>query len=463
MIGIFLSDRCESSGGAPARGGPEGVVRFRCGSVAFVQNTGAPLEPSGVSDVGAVADPGQQAPARTLAFFQPRAQPVESEGGRDPERDDRIELDLDRGSEAPAGEPDGEDEDAQEDLRQGGAHMGEVEPEKQVVEVRFVRTEGRGAPQDAAGHDPQRVEDRDDQHRQDEGDEAEVAVRDERERRIALEQADDEIGHDHAHHQRASVAQEHFGLVAEDVVDEEGDQGAGEYRGERGAFLVARPDGHHAEGDAGRDAVARAEAVHAVDEVDGVDDARAGEDRQRNGDPVGNGVDAPQTVKVVDVSRTAVNEQHEDQNLHEQAEKGRKGEYVVHRSDVEHQGEGAHDREHFRRLEFDACDQQRHDDAEEHRHAPQTGHGDLLQLAGVRIVGNVFQDGDSVDVSKNPPGAQHGRDEQDQVVDFHTLFRLRVSDPHGWCVSVFVSRVADVPAKMRSAPPAIAQSYVKYA
>ena len=369
-------------------------------------------------DVGALADSGQYAPPRSPTFFHSGSIPVEPEGAQKSEQDHHVELQLYGGPEAPACEPDGNDKDIPENFRHGRTYMGEPALEEHVMEVGLVRTEGRGAAQDPAGHDPQRVEDRNGQYRQCEGDEAEVVVGNESERRIAFEHADDEIGHDRAHHQRTAVAQKHFGLVAEDVVQEEGNQGAGKYRGERGAFLVARPDRHRTESDTCHDAIARTEAVHAVDEVDGVDDAHAGEDRQRDRDPVGNGVDTPQTVEIVDVSRTAVDEQHDDKHLHAKSEKRRQGEDVVHRSDAEHEGKGAYDREHFRGFELDTRNQQRHDDAEEHGYPSQARHRNLLQLACIRIVGNIFQNGDPVDVPKNPPGTQHSRNEQNQVIDF---------------------------------------------
>ena len=104
---------------------------------------------------------------------------------------------------------------------------------------------------------------------------------------------DDENRHDDAHHQRAAVADEHLRCFSEDVVEKERDQRPDRHHGQKRHFHIARQIEQRAEHHAGQDAEPRRESVHAVDQVDGVDDPHGRDDGQRNGYPSRDSADAP--------------------------------------------------------------------------------------------------------------------------------------------------------------------------
>ena len=177
-----------------------------------------------------------------------------------------------------------------------------------MVKVGLVGVEGGLALEHAAAHNAEGVENGDTKDGERERDEGEVGVV----RQLAgggeSYQAHDEAGEDDAEGQRSGIADEHLGAFAEHVAKEEREERRAHDKREGDHAIVAQMGEHGAEQAAADDAVAGAIAIDAVDEVDGIDDADAGYDGEGDGDVVGNDVELPEAVEVVQLAAGKVDD-----------------------------------------------------------------------------------------------------------------------------------------------------------
>lgn len=100
--------------------------------------------------------------ARLLAFLD-AGEAVEAESDGQTEEDDDIKLEVDRCTELVAQVPCSYYKKVEQDFCCCSSHMREVEVKQEMVEVGLIRVERRSSSQDTCSHDPEGVEDRDNQ------------------------------------------------------------------------------------------------------------------------------------------------------------------------------------------------------------------------------------------------------------------------------------------------------------
>ena len=301
-----------------------------------IQSFSAFEEPFGVADMRAVAEAEQGVVEAGVALADAGEKSVQPESNADARKQHGIELYVDRCAQYISRPPHPYDQYIEQDFRAGGADMREVEREEQVVQVRLVGRERRPAVQHSHGHYTDGIEHGYGEHRERERHQPQIFVSGCFRRHITVQAVDDEIGHDCSHQQRAPVADEHFGLQSENVVAQERYQGSDAGGGEESSCRPSERGEKYAEDGADEDAVARAQSVHPVDQVDGVDDAHAGKDGQTYGKPFRQPADAPQSVEVVYAVSRIVHQRKDCKDLYEYPKTGRQPQYVIHDSDIQH-------------------------------------------------------------------------------------------------------------------------------
>ena len=244
---------------------------------------------------------------------------IEPHGNQQRGNDHNVQLYVNRAScqvAEPAAQGD-EQVEQQNGQRRGGVRAAQTD--EHVVQVRLVGMEWRLALQNARRHHAERVEDRNREHCQHEGNQPDMLrIVDFAAGAVCQRPHDEDRNHD-AHNQRAAVADEHLRRFAEQVVQEEGYERPGCHQRQYGQGPVAYSPEHHTEEDACQDAVARRESVHSVHQIDGVDDAHGRHDRQRHGHILRNLVNAPQSVEVVEAVSSDVDQQQHRENLNQKA------------------------------------------------------------------------------------------------------------------------------------------------
>lgn len=330
---------------------------------------------------------------------------IHSERCQNSQGQNNIQLHVDRGAAHVENPPHQNDKSIHQEDRHGRCDMRASELDEDMVQVGFVGLE-RGVPlEDARRHHTQRIEHRNGQHGQREGHKAEIRVVELHifgARSTLLKGADYEYRHNDTHDKRAAVADEHFRSAAENIVEEERDQRPRSHGGQNGHRDIARQEKECAEHQTRRSAISRRKAVHAVDKVDGVDDAHRCKHRKWYGNPSGHLLQAPQTLKIVQNIITDEDQHQNDHYLYNKSQRGGQTENVVHRTDVEHRHHG---HEHHRKVGAvgpytHAANTYGH--AEEYRHATQNGHRLALQFTRVGFVDNILEDRDLNDIGVNP-------------------------------------------------------------
>lgn len=311
---------------------------------------------------------------------------VPARGHEQAQGHDDDQLPGRRGAQQPAEHPQQHDGDVGQDDAEGRADVREPQLDEEVVEVGLVGFEGREALDHPPDHHAQGVEDRDAQHGEGVGQQAEAALLQCGAGRVGVEDVEHGDGHRRAEHQRAGVADEHLGALAEHVVQEEGHERAGEDQQAAAGHAGAHAEERAGEDQAGHDPEAGAVAVHAVDQVDGVDDAHAGEDAQRGRPADGDRVEAEGAVEVVDAEVARAHQDPDNQDLHQEAEGGGQAAEVVPQADQQHHGQGERGHHHPVGAVGGGQDEQAGQQAGVHDHAAQHRHGLALELAGVGVV-----------------------------------------------------------------------------
>ena len=189
-------------------------------------------------------------------------------------------------------------------------------------------------------------------------------------------------------------------------MEEEGQQRASADGGEHDHIDIACQIEEEAEDAAGHDAVAAAIAVDTVDEVDGIDDAYHGEDGEGDAEIVGQVVDAPQAMEIVDAITTGGDEHEHQEDLDKESGAGGELDDIVDGADIEHHQHGKHDGEESAAVVEHAADAKGNQDAEHDSDTTEHGDGDTLQLAGIGIVNYVFQQGYAQHLGVDPNGGE---------------------------------------------------------
>ncbi len=97
---------------------------------------------------------------------------------------------------------------------------------------------------------------------------------------VVTKHLDDVPGHQNAHGHGACITDEHLGVLAQDIVDEEGDQGACKHEGKHGIGIVVCTVHSNTEHQTEGDAEATGKAINAVDHIHGIDDAHTCKDSE---------------------------------------------------------------------------------------------------------------------------------------------------------------------------------------
>lgn len=270
----------------------------------------------------AVADPMQQMQKTGFATDLPLHEVIETECDQQAEGQNNVKLRIDRttGLVADPSAQDHEGIEHQDCKRRGG--MGASQADEHVVQVRLVGMEWGLAFQDAGRHHTQRIEDRNRQHSQRKGHKPQILLGMHHVLSVVLQQPHDEYRHDDAHHERTAVSDKHLRCLAEDIVKEKRNERSCGYGCQNGHDRIVGQPEHHPELDARHDAVTRRKSVHAVDQVDGIDDAHGGKDRQRDGDFTGNLTESPQSVEIIQCVASNEDQQQDGANLHQKRRAG---------------------------------------------------------------------------------------------------------------------------------------------
>lgn len=193
--------------------------------------------------------------------------------------------------------------------------MRAAQTDEHVVQVRLVGMERRLVLQDAGNHYAKRIENRDSQNSQHKGNQPDILWIVNLAISTVRQRPHDEDRDDNSHDQRAAVTDEHLRGLAEQVVKKEGDKRSGSHHGQHGHHAVADIPEHHPEKEARQNTVARREAVHAVDQIDAVDNAHGRHDRQRHGYVLRDLVNAPQPVEVIQAVAADIDQQQHRKDL----------------------------------------------------------------------------------------------------------------------------------------------------
>lgn len=208
-------------------------------------------------------------------------------------------MDINRATGHVAEPPAQHHEEIQDQNRKGRRGMRASQANEHMMQVRLVRVERRLAFQDARRHHAECIEDRNGQNRQRKGNQSDIYSIINLAHRAVAQDPDHKDRHDNTHDQRPAVTDEHLRTLPENVVEEERNQRSGSHDGQHTHRPIPHVPEHHTEEKARQDAVARREAVYPVNQVDGIDDAHGGKDRQRNGYSLRNLIEPPQSVEVI--------------------------------------------------------------------------------------------------------------------------------------------------------------------
>ena len=366
-------------------------------------------------EVRTVADAVKQADKLRLVADMVLHEVIKARCDQDAQHQHDIQLGINRAARLVADPPAQHHKEIQDQNRKGRRGMRASQADEHVVQVRLVRVERRLALQDARRHHTERIEDRNGQDRQRKGNQSDICRIINLAHRAVAQNPDHEDRHDNTHDQRPAVTDEHLRTLAEDIVEEERNQRSGGHDGQHTHRPIPHIPEHHPKEQACQDAVARREAVYPVDQVDGIDDAHGRKDRQRNGHPVRNLIEAPQSVKVIQGISSDENQQQNRADLDQEPQDRRKIEDVIHRAGIEHNHHRDDDDEEFGAVASYTGTAQPDDRSEEEGNTAQNGSRTTLQFAGIGIVDDVLVEGDPHQTRMNPMDAQNSDQKREDV------------------------------------------------
>lgn len=357
----------------------------------------------------------EQANELGLVADVPLHEVIEPHGYQQGSENHDVQLHVDRAARQvadPAAQHDKQIEQ-QNGQRRGG--MRAAQTDKHVMQVRLVGMERRLVLQDAGNHYAKRIENRDGQKSQHKGNQPDVLRIVDLTHGAVRQGPHDEDRDDDSHDQRTAVTDEHLRGLTEQVVKKEGDKRSGSHHGQHGHHAVADIPEHHSEKEARQDAVARREAVHAVDQIDAVDNAHGRHDRQRHGYVLRDLVNAPQPVEVIQAVAADIDQQQHREDLDQKTQCRREIEDVVQRSGVEHDHHRHHDDEQLGAVTTDTGNSQTDDRPKEDGDAAQHGDRFALQLPCIGIVDDVLVESDLDQPWMDPTNAQQSNQKRQDV------------------------------------------------
>lgn len=172
---------------------------------------------------------------------------------------------------------------------------------------------------------------------------------------------------------------------------------------------------HHPKEQACQDAVARREAIYPVDQVDGIDDAHGRKDRQRNGHPLRDLIEAPQSVEVIQGVSSDENQQQNRADLDQEPQRRRKIEDIIHRAGIEHDHHRNDNDEELGAVAGYTGTAQSDDRSEEDGDTAQNGSRTTLQFAGIGIVDDVLVKCDPHQTRMDPMDAQNSDQKSENI------------------------------------------------
>lgn len=311
------------------------------GLVGCLVEEGLELEPpGGVAHVGEETETADALHHAAIVLLENQegevCSPNEDDGGKDGEQ----QLEFEREPDLVEYVPNAHDNEVDGDHGDGGDAVADACRDEFVVEMGAVGKEGRTAVKDAASHDAEGVHDG---HRgngekhggktHDLGCAVDVDSVDGSDGRHGLHDAP---GDKEAHNHGAGVADVHAAAIAKDVVEREGDEGAGKAEGDDGVHVGAslEEEGAHEDGDG--DAETAGKAVYTVDHVEGVDDAHTGKYGERYANVPREFHHSAQAVEMVDTSAGGEYQTRDNQGFSYETREGGETDGVVEHAKKEH-------------------------------------------------------------------------------------------------------------------------------
>ena len=359
----------------------------------------------GVRELAQAAQPGMQA---RLAGNLMREEGVEAEGEEEGQGHHHIELHIHRVALCHQPPPHQHDDRVECQNGHKGCRMRTFQLDEDVVQVGLIGVEGRCTAQYAAQHHAQRVEDGNRQDGQREGNQADIRTTLRGAGRLRVERPQDKGCHHRTHHERTAVADKHLRLLAKDIVEEEGDHSPCRHGGHDGHRLVSHGVEHAAEHRTSHHAVARREAIHTVDEVDGVDNAHGGKDGQRHRHPHRDQIQPEEAVEIVDGAAAHDDHKGDQEHLDQEAERGREAHDIIQRADIEHHRHRGKDGEELGTIGKAHGDNNAEREAEEDGNTAQHGNRLLLQFACIGVIHDVLVQGHSQHLREDQQHHQKG-------------------------------------------------------
>ena len=330
----------------------------------------------------------------------------------------------------------GGEEDVEEGECHGGEHYGDhshtlahADGKELVVDVVLVGEEGVAAVAHTVEIYPHHIKARHEQRgeRQDEGVDMVGRTADGKTRYADAQETE----HD-ADGEAAGVAHEYlapFLRLAEHIIIIERHEHPKGGEGKHGIDIQMIPDEGNAIEQEGYAAQAGGKAVDAVDEVDGVDDEHRDEDRDGHGYPHGHGVDEQHAVDIGE-NHAAARQHDAADNLYEELGAVAHAYQVVgYAHEIEHE-DGAEGVSQGQCLRADGTEQlvvteggvrrQQQGEREEHhgleRHAAETGHNAVVDLALVGFVEQTATEGDEQYLRYHDAREEHAQGEHQHDV-----------------------------------------------
>ena len=160
--------------------------------------------------------------------------------------------------------------------------------------------------------------------------------------------------------------------------------------GEYEELQIASFQEDHGEDRACRHGEHREQTVHAVDEIQSVDDADHGEYRQRNAHGGRQGTEPPQSVKIIEREPVYIYQYKYDRDLHCEPHQWRDVHHIVHRTDIHHQQHAAENDEQRRAIDYGTSTYDAEHYAEKDADTAEDGDGTDLEFAGIGIIDEVL-------------------------------------------------------------------------
>ncbi len=330
-----------------------------------------------------------------------------------------VELDFYPQHQEVANVPDGHDDDIERYLGDRGDEVRHACREKCVVEVGLVGREGAFAVEDPHGHNPEGVENGHAEYCQGQRHHAAaVGIHERIGRGTAAEKVDAEPRHQDSKNHGAGIADEHAREVAENVVEEEGQQRAHHHEGQHGVAVIAHPIEGVSEETAAHYAEAAAEAVYSVYHIEGVDDAHAAYHGEHHAEIPAEAAHAPEAVERIHAEVGGEDDGEHGKYFQEEPLQGRESADIVDGAHVEHQRHRYQHGKYGREVHTQGQRQygrgaaQPYEDSEHHGYASKNRHRHFLKLAGIRIIHKVFVFGNGQDLEIHHLHSHQGRQSQ---------------------------------------------------